>query len=217
MRAIAVLPCDVGDANEPARSAAPGLARRRRTHHRVQARQRADLGEIGLHARIAAHRRDRRGALPLGIDDDAGAVVAAISRVDFQPGSVRITVSMFRRNSAISASCFPGLTFSRLIKMTGWSDMAPLHLFQTRQGRAAGAQTDRRAGNFFTDRPSRASLTTAPDELRLPGEVALRSNGRRAITPPSGSCALRGEQPGAAMSTCPLQLLTIQHGAPSTS
>src|ERR1700741_760003 len=62
---------------------------------------------------------------------------AAISRVVFQPGSVRITVSVFCFKSAISASCFPGLTFSRLIKITDSSDMAYL-LFRTHQGRPEG-------------------------------------------------------------------------------
>src|ERR1700733_2201758 len=51
---------------------------------------------------------------------------AAISRVVFQPWSVRITVSMFCFKSAISASCFPGFTFSRLIKITESSDMSYL-------------------------------------------------------------------------------------------
>src|ERR1700730_5351761 len=53
---------------------------------------------------------------------------AAISRVVFQPWSVRTTVSVFCFKSAISASCFPGLTFSRLIKITDSSDMAYLLL-----------------------------------------------------------------------------------------
>src|SRR5580693_7357916 len=54
---------------------------------------------------------------------------AAISRVVFQPWSVRTTVSVFCFKSAISASCFPGLAFSRLIKITDSSDMAYLLLF----------------------------------------------------------------------------------------
>src|ERR1700722_525649 len=54
--------------------------------------------------------------------------LAAISRVVFQPWSVRTTVSVFCFKSAISASCFPGLTFSRLIKITDSSDMAYLLL-----------------------------------------------------------------------------------------
>src|SRR5882757_7702088 len=62
----------------------------------------------------------------------------AISRVVFQPLSVRITVSVFCFKSAISASCFPGLTFSRLIKITDSSDMAYLLLFRTHQGRPEG-------------------------------------------------------------------------------
>src|ERR1700721_2710707 len=65
---------------------------------------------------------------------------AAISRVVFQPCSVRTTVSVFCFKSAISASCFPGLTFSRLIKMTDSSDMACLLLFRTRQGRSEGGK-----------------------------------------------------------------------------
>src|SRR5260370_2746092 len=63
---------------------------------------------------------------------------AAISRVVFQPWSVRTTVSVFCFKSAISACCFPGLTFSRLIKITDSSDMAYLLLFRTHQGRPEG-------------------------------------------------------------------------------
>src|SRR5487761_442538 len=63
---------------------------------------------------------------------------AAISRVVFQPGSVRTTVSVFCFKSPISASCFPGLAFSRLIRMTDSSDMENLLLFRTHQGRLAG-------------------------------------------------------------------------------
>src|ERR1700689_555719 len=63
---------------------------------------------------------------------------AAISRVVFQPWSVRITVSVFCFKSAISASCFPGLAFSRLIKIAESSDMAYLLLFRTQQGRSEG-------------------------------------------------------------------------------
>src|ERR1700724_2885073 len=48
---------------------------------------------------------------------------AAISRVVFQPWSVRTTVSVFCFKSAISASCLPGLTLSRLIKIMDSSDM----------------------------------------------------------------------------------------------
>src|ERR1700722_14823123 len=54
--------------------------------------------------------------------------LAAISRVVFQPWSVRTTVSVFCFKSAISASCFPGFTFSRVIKITDSSDMAYLLL-----------------------------------------------------------------------------------------
>src|ERR1700736_5407183 len=63
---------------------------------------------------------------------------AAIILVVFQPWSVRTTVSVFCFKSATSASCFPGLTFSRLIKITDSSDMACLLLFRTHQGRRAG-------------------------------------------------------------------------------
>src|SRR5580658_6311460 len=64
--------------------------------------------------------------------------LAAISRVVLQPRRVRTTVSVFCFKSAISASCFPGLTFSRLIKITDSSDMAHLLLFRTHQGRPEG-------------------------------------------------------------------------------
>src|ERR1700730_14402336 len=60
---------------------------------------------------------------------------AAISRVVFQPWSVRTTVSVFCFKSAISASCFPGSTFSRLTKITDSSDMEDLLVFRTHQGR----------------------------------------------------------------------------------
>src|SRR5712664_132714 len=63
---------------------------------------------------------------------------AAISRVVFQPWSVRTTVSVFCFKSAISASCFPGLTFSRLIKITDSSDMVYLLLLRTHQRRNGG-------------------------------------------------------------------------------
>src|SRR6266700_5226583 len=63
---------------------------------------------------------------------------AAISRVVLQPWSVRTTVSVFCFKSAISASCFPGLTFSRLIKITDSSVMAYLLVFRTHQGRPEG-------------------------------------------------------------------------------
>src|SRR6202041_57440 len=72
----------------------PGFAQHRRAHDRVQARQLSYLREIGFHARIAAHRLDGCGGLPLGVDDDARAVLCrdqpgrlpAVERADHRVG-----------------------------------------------------------------------------------------------------------------------------------
>src|SRR3984957_11016002 len=74
---------------------------------------------------------------------------AAISRVVFQPWSVRTTVSMFCFKSAISASCFPGLTFSRLIKITDWSDMGVSPFVSDTPRTIRRVETDRDVEDFL--------------------------------------------------------------------
>src|SRR5271167_4533729 len=74
---------------------------------------------------------------------------AAISRVVFQPWSVRTTVSVFCFKSAISASCFPGLTFSRLIKITDSSDITSLLAVSDTPRTTRWVKTDRDAEDFL--------------------------------------------------------------------
>src|SRR3981189_3500458 len=74
---------------------------------------------------------------------------AAISRVVFQPWSVRTTVSVFCFKSAISASCLPGLTFSRLIKITDSSDMAYLPSVSDTPRTTRRVETDRDEEDFL--------------------------------------------------------------------
>src|SRR5580692_8080591 len=90
----------VADIAEPSRlilrslRPSPGFAQHRRAHDRVQACQLSYLREIGFHAWIAAHRLDGCGSLPLGVDDDARAVLCldqpgrlpAVERADHRVG-----------------------------------------------------------------------------------------------------------------------------------
>src|ERR1700733_1876491 len=91
---------------------------------------------------------------------------AAISRVVFQPGSVRTSLSVFCFKSAISASCFPGFTFSRVIKITDSSDMVyPLAVSDTPRTTRRG-ETDRSVENFL-ENPFEATQTFIETQGKL--------------------------------------------------
>src|SRR5580698_3527690 len=74
---------------------------------------------------------------------------AAISRVVFQPCSVRITVSVFCFRSAINAACWPGLAFSRLIRITDLSDMRVLLAVSDPPRTPGRVETDREVEDFL--------------------------------------------------------------------
>src|SRR5271155_1911234 len=90
---------------------------------------------------------------------------AAISRVVLQPGSVRITVSVFCFKSAINASCFSGLTFSRLIRMTDSSDIAGLLLFGHTKDDPRDGNGSRRRRFLKITPPIDGSGTLSPNPL----------------------------------------------------
>src|SRR5712664_3347147 len=77
---------------------------------------------------------------------------AAISRVVFQPWSVRTTVSVFCFKSAISASCFPGLTFRILTKITDSSHMLYLLAVSDTPRTTRKVETDRDVEDFKAGR-----------------------------------------------------------------
>src|SRR5882757_4733178 len=124
----------------------PGFAQHRRAHERVQARQLNDLREIGFHARIAAHRLDGCGGLPLGVDDNAGAVLCrdqpgrlpAVERADH-----RVRVLLQERDQRI---LLPGFDLQQTDQNNGFigHGLSPCCLGHTKDDPKGGNGSRRR-------------------------------------------------------------------------